>query len=289
MASSANEASASAVSDSAVKTESGKALVLAPWWGAFDVPLGEQRHFRIGPCALWVERLARELRVSRIQHEDPLDRALVVGEASTPVPPGCKVDAQRFAVSGQTTRIELEPALADRPVVVRTHEPFHVLAGDEATLYVTTPLWIRMFAGAERKRMFELPVARPSDTWFGENTRSGELCYAGTTAARLALAELPLRPGRAVTQVRIVNRSRTPLALDRINLPAPALSLFAASDHRLWTESIEIVRDEGTALRGGISIRRGGAPDAASGAKLCCPREAGDSNLLLRAFKALLS
>lgn len=172
-------------------------------------------------------------------------------------------------------------------MVARTHEPFHVLADDAVALYVTTPLWIRMFTGAERKRMFELPVARPSDTWFGENTRSGELCYAGTTAARLALTELPMRPGRAVTQVRIVNRARRPLALDRINLPAPALSLYAARDHRLWTESIEIVRDEGSAARG-TTITRGTAPDVADG-KLCGPREAGDGNLLLRAFKALLS
>jgi hypothetical protein len=270
------------------KTESGKPIVLAPWWGVFDVPLGQQRHFRIGPCALWIERLARELRVSRMQHGDPLDATLIVASATTPVPQPSKLDAQRFAVTGDATRIEFEPALADRPVVVRTHEPFHVLAGDAATLYVTTPLWIRMFAGAERKRMFELPVARPSDTWFGENTRSGELCYAGTTAARLALGELPLRPGRAVTQVRIVNRARTPLALDRINLPAPALSLYAARDHRLWTESIEIVRDEGSAARG-TTITRGSTPDAAAAGKLCGPREVDDGNLLLRAFKALLS
>lgn len=273
----------------ASKTESGKPIVLAPWWGVFEVPLGEQRHFRIGPCALWVERLARELRVSHVQHQDPLDSALVVASASTPPPQASKLDAQRFAVSdgSNTSRIELEPALADRPVVVRTHEPFHVLADDAATLFVTTPLWIRMFAGTERKRMFELPVARPSDTWFGENTRSGELCYAGTTAARLALTELPLRPGRAVTQVRIVNRARRPLALDRINLPAPALSLYAARDHRLWTESIEIVRDDGSGARG-TTITRGSAPDSAEG-KLCGPREVGDGNLLLRAFKALVS
>ena len=271
------------------KTESGKPIVLAPWWGAFNVPLGEQRHFRIGPCALWVERLARELRVSRVQHDDPLDSALVVAAASVAPPQASKLDAHRFAVSdsSSTSRIELEPALADRPVVVRTHEPFHVLGGDSATLYVTTPLWIRMFAGAERKRMFELPVARPSDTWFGENTRNGELCYAGTTTARLALSELPLRPGRAVTQVRIVNRARTPLALDRINLPAPALSLYAARDHRVWTEAVEIVREGGSGARD-TTITRGSAPDAADG-KLCGPREAGDGNLLLRAFKAVLS
>jgi hypothetical protein len=270
-----------------VTTPSDKTVALTPWWGGFALQLGEVLHFRIGPCALWVERLARELRVTYKQHEDPLDTALEVGATSTAAPDEPGLDAERFAVSDRITQIELEPALADRAVVVRTHEPFHVLGGHEATLYLTTPVWVRLSAGEQGKRMFERPCHRPSDTWFGPSTREGELCYAGTTTARLSLDELTQRPGRAVTRVHIVNQAPSLLALDRINVPAPALSLFASEEHRLWTEPLEVRREHDGVIRG-VTIGRGPAAEATGAVLLSGPRRAGDQNLFSRAFKALL-
>jgi hypothetical protein len=267
---------------------SSKPRGLRPWWGRFDVPLGDTRHFRIGPCALWIERRPRELRITRKQYGDPLDAALVVDSTQEPVPQDPDLDAQRYASSGRATTITLQPALADRPVVVRTAEPFHVLGDDEAMLYLTTPLWIRMSAGeAHEKLLFDIPAQRPSDTWFGRNTRDGQLCYAGTTTAKLNLQELVRRPNRAVTQLRIVNQARTPLMLDRISLPAPALSLHEGHDHRLWTEPVEVTRELDGAIRGVTIVRLSiaeGAPVPLSG-----PRDDDPGNLFLRAFKALLS
>jgi hypothetical protein len=270
-----------------VTTPSDKTVALTPWWGGFALRMGEVLHFRIGPCALWVERLARELRVTHKQHEDPLDTALEVGATSAAAPDEPGLDAARYAVSDRITQIELEPALADRPVVVRTHEPFHVLGGHEATLYLTTPVWVRLSAGEQGKRMFERPCHRPSDTWFGPSTREGELCYAGTTTARLSLDELTQRPGRAVTRVHIVNQAQSLLALDRINVPAPALSVFASAQHRLWTEPLEVRREHDGAIRG-VTIARGPAAEAKDTVLLSGPRQSGDQNPFSRAFKALL-
>jgi hypothetical protein len=270
-----------------METRSSKPKALRPWWGHFDVPVGETRHFRIGPCGLWIERRPRELRITRKQYPDPMDAALIVDSTSEPAPQGDDIDAQRYASSGRTTRIALQPALADRPVVVRTAEPFHVLGDDEAMLYLTTPLWIRMSAGELEKQLFDVPAQRPSDTWFGRNTRDGQLCYAGTTHAKLNLQEVARRPNRAVTQVRIVNQARTPLPLDRINLPAPALSLHAGADHRLWTEPLEVTRELDGMIRG-VTIVRLSVAEGTS-VPLSGPRDDDPGNLFLRAFKALLS
>jgi hypothetical protein len=270
-----------------LKTPSGKTIALAPWWGNFTLQLGDQLYFRIGPCALWIERLAHELRISSLQHEDPLDTQLSVASTAEHMPEGLALEAQRYAAADGIQQIALEPALADRPVVVRTHEPFHVLAGERATLYLTTPVWIRISAGAQRKRMFELPCYRPSDTWFGPNTREGQLCYSATTTARLSLDELSMRPARAVTRVDIVNDAPSLLALDRINVPAPALSVFAAPDHRLWTEPLVIKREHDGAIRG-VTIARGPADEVRDAVLLSGPRQGDESNLFSRAFKALL-
>ena len=269
-----------------MRTPSGKTIALRPWWGSFAIALGEVLHFRIGPFALWVERLARELRVSHKQHEDPLDLALEIAALVPEVPEAeAGLEAARFAISASALEIAIEPLLADRPVVVRTHEAFNVLGNDEATLFVTTPVWIRVAVGAPKKPLFERASHRPSDTWFGASTREGELCYAGTTTARLNLEELTFRPARATTRVHIVNEARTPLALDRINLPAPALSVFAGEDHRLWTEPISIRREADGEIHG-VSI--GPNAELPASARLAGPRQGEDSNLFSRAFKALL-
>lgn len=268
-----------------MQTASGKATSLAPFWGRFPLALGEVLHFRVGACALWLERLARELRVSYCQSEDPLDTSLRVAERVERVPEQPPLAAERFALNSFGP-LEVVPLLADRAVVVRTHETLHVLPEDEATLYLTTPAWLRVSAGAPQKTLFERPSFRPSDTWFGPNTREGELCYAGSTTARLSLDELSMRPGRVVTRVQIANQARTPLALDRVNLPAPALSVFAASDHRLWTEAIQIRREPDGVIRG-VMIAQ--VPEEAAGAaRLSGPRQSDEGNLFSRAFKALL-
>jgi hypothetical protein len=270
-----------------MKTASGQSITLEPWWGTFELPLGAVRYFRIGPWALWVERRAREIRVSQKQYSDPLDTSLTVSQIVDNVADEPGISSERYAIEGRSVPIQIEPALADRPVVVRTDEPFHVLADDEATLYLTTPVWIRVSAGEQRKHLFERPCYRPSDTWFGRSTREGELCYAGVTTARLTLDELTLRPGRAVTQVRIVNQAATPLDLDRLNLPTPALSVFAAGDHRLWTEPVQITRDSAGEVQG-VTIQKQLSQQARDAVRLTDPRNQDQDNLFSRAFKALL-
>lgn len=266
------------------RTESGLPRELAAWWGRHDVEPGKALRFRIGPRELWLERLPLELRVTHKQHEDALDATLVVADRSAAPQGG--LSASRFAVAAGTG-VLLEPRLADRSVVVHAHEPFHVLADDEATLYMTTPIWICLSAAPSGKLMTELPCHRPSDTWFGPSTREGELCYAGVTSARRSLEELTMRPHRAVTQVRLHNQARTPLHLDRIALPATALSLFAAEDHRLWTERVSITRQPDGEVRG---VAVDGEPPAEAGEvmRIAAPRHEDEKNPLTRAFRALL-
>ena len=52
-------------------------------------------------------------------------------------------------------------------------------------IYVSTPLWVRVDVHDPPQFLQEIPVIRPSDTWFGPSTREGELGYAGRTHGRL--------------------------------------------------------------------------------------------------------
>ncbi len=164
--------------------------------------------------------------------------------------------------------------------------PFHLLPGQETTLYVGSPIWVRLRVGEPAIQIKELPTRRPSDTWFGGSTREGELCYAIKTRAVTDLERLPVFHRSAVTPVLIRNRAGDPLWLEKLKLPVPYLSLFGADDGRLWTEGVSLTRsDEGEMA----SLEVGsGPPDEASRGQLLTPaRRTSEPNLIIRAFSSL--
>lgn len=117
-------------------------------------------------------------------------------------------DAETFRVAqcGDVGPLKLVPIMADRLVVSRPKSPFRILPGQHATLFVSTPAWVRIALG-NGKALAELPLFRPSDTWFGPSTLVGELGYAARTHCRLDVCDVPFRPHRAVTPLRVENRS----------------------------------------------------------------------------------
>ena len=213
------------------------------WWGSFDLPVGAWGRWEVGPLGLWVQRRSRDWRIAWEAGTDPLSERSKVELPSEPPPFELEGRVQRFGTSDPSVRLRVEPRTADRPVVTRPQDPFHLPAGDEITMYVTAPLWLRLgYGDLENKVLRELPAFRPSDTWFGPPTEEGELAYAARTVCFLSLEELPKRPHRSISAVRIRNRSEAPLPLERINLPVPRLALFRAESGQLWTQDLLLVR-----------------------------------------------
>ena len=112
-------------------------------WGTFSLVPGEVRRWRVGPLTLWLQRLEGEWRVAWEPPDAP-DAAAVEAAALVDDAGGADLlereHAKRFAVAGAGGQITLSPALADRPVVARPEKPFHLPAGAEAVVYVSSPL-----------------------------------------------------------------------------------------------------------------------------------------------------
>jgi hypothetical protein len=192
----------------------------------------------------------------------------------------------RYVLHSPGGELAFRPALADRSVVVRPRQPVFVLPEQQITLYISTPVWIRVEAGEPPRLLQEVPVMRLSDTWFGPSTREGELCYSARTHARHKLEELPLRPHRAVTPVRIHNRADTQLPIDKLSLPVPLLSLFGGAGCSLWTEGVNLTRTADSALAS-MKIDPGPPRDAAGARMLSGPRRHPERGGLVRAFSGL--
>jgi hypothetical protein len=258
----------------------------AIWWGESAFELDDAKRWQLGAFELWAQRCAEEWKVAFVRGDNPLDDRMDVAVPASAEPPDDST-SYRFGYKKTRPHLRLVPICADRPVVIRTATPFFVPAGQDVTLFVTTSLWIQIYARDPQTPLVDEPMYRPSDTWFGPSPREGELCYSGRTSGRFHLENLAIRPHRAVTEIRVRNKTSALLPVEKIRLPLPNLSVFASSSGMLWTEVVTLERVNDADL---AEIRIGkGSPDAAEDAKrVSPPRIATRERTLARTFGGIL-
>lgn len=269
-----------------------------PWWGHFALEQDTGGEWKVGPSTLWVYRSSHDWRVVHrptmgtaaadpmAQRSDvtvPLDaeRMAEIREAADDA-----YKTHRFSVRRTVETVAMRPALADRPVVSRPEDPLSVLPNEEVTLYLSTPLWMRIELAESDRRLIEMPSHRMSDTWFGASTIEGTFCYATRTAGRLRLDRLPLRMHRAVTPLKVRNEAKEPLALERVQLPAPHLALYVTSDDAIWTDAVTMIHrtgEEGAT----VQIKEGPPADVRTAERLQEPREESKGGLITSTFSAV--
>ncbi len=259
---------------------------LKPWFGSFSFATAQTNQWRIGALTVSIQRHASEWQVCHLNTGATIDEqaTIEVTENTSPLEEGAK--CQRHAVAQSNQPLRVLPGLADRPVVTRPLIPFHLHPGQEVRLYVGTSIWLQIYAFESGPLLLDLPVQRPSDTWFGPSSREGEVCYAARTRAILDLQDLPLRTVRATTPVRIKNNGQTPLLLERLLLPIPHLSVFTAHDGRLWTEELSIHCDQ--EMRSAhLQIGKGAPAMAGTTQQLNPPRVLPERGVFTRALGAI--
>lgn len=258
------------------------------WWGDFTLSEGQAGRWRVGPSTVWVERLANEWRLHHLQADELEPDAAPEGGLATSleIPAGASVSRFVFARTGSA--IEVRPGLADRPLVVHPEKPVYVMSGEEVTLYLSTPLWLRFLAGEPEKLLIELPSHRPSDTWFGPSTVEGELCYANRTAARVRLEDLAQLSHRAVTPLRLSNRGANHLLVERVKLPIGFLALYRDAGGRFWTQAATLVREEKGDLAS-LQLSEGVPAEAGAAERVAEPRDRAEQGVALRMFSRLFS
>lgn len=211
------------------------------WWGNIPFALDEVRRWQLANLTLQIQRVAQEWQISHHrqnnQHEDEHDWRLLPPLDEETMPE--KSVLQRHIFNQTSSHITLKPQLADRSVVIKPITPLFIAPNQQTTLFVSTPLWLNVFT-SDNSLLLDTPVIKPTETWFGATPIRGELCYATKVFARLDLEQLPIRSFRAVTPIHITNHHTQSMPIERINIPAPLLSLYAGDDGRLWTPTLEV-------------------------------------------------
>lgn len=209
------------------------------WWGEFEIPAGATGEWTVGPLRLWARNRPREWWVAWHSDPDGMERGGSFEQVPEPTPPE-KATVERFGTNRAGNKVTVTPLSSDRGIVTRPEVPLWILGSDEVVLYVANPVWFQL--SAFDQTMVDVPTWRLSDTWFGDDTRSGELCYASSTAARLVAADVTMRARRVVTAVTIRNAADDKFLVERLKLPAPSLPLYQDAGGMLWTAAITVER-----------------------------------------------
>ncbi len=257
-----------------------------PWWGQHRIGHGQAGRFRIGPLILTVVRLDNEWRLCRDSSGDTSDSSVGVEVPIEPPDLPATAHVSRFGDSDGSDQIGLLPILPDRPVVSRPERPITVPPHEKVTVYVGSPLWVRVSDAARRQKLEELPAFRPSLTWWGPNTREGQTCYGTRTYGRVQLDQIVHYPHRVMTAVSIDNSADKPLLLERVLLPVRRFSVYATAASELWTEAVTLEREQGEEF---ATLHLGKKPpeQAGSAERVSEPREPSSQKLLFHAFGSL--
>ncbi len=202
------------------------------------LPLGRTLHWQLGQLSLWLERSAEEILLAFDRNDKEEDRLVVARLEAKPQ----DLEWQRFAVGEGLDRITFRPLLSERPMIVRPESAITVPPGMSSDYYARVPLWIGLEMarpGDDPVALVEIPTVVLSNTWFGEDTMSGRLCYAMRTTARRTLQDVAARHHRAICPFQVRNVSKEPLVCERFSMDVQHLALHEL-DNLLWTPTVVI-------------------------------------------------
>ncbi|MDQ8038459.1 MAG: hypothetical protein REI12_13625 [Pedobacter sp.] len=253
------------------------------WWGEFDFEAGSSRQWELAGLELAITRHSQEWHFwtqrTAMQSEDNHEWQLRDANALVET----QARFTRFVFRQTASHLSLLPRMADRSIVIRPITPLFVPGGQETVFFVSTPLWIAGYAEGVIAPLFDIPVIEPRETWFGPTPARGELCYATKVTGRTTLAQVAPRPFRAVTPVHVRNHGSSSLPIERINIPAPFLPVYAAESGRLWTPALTVTRDAHSP-RLHIHIDKGITTEAGHVTQLTPARRGEDEHALIRVF-----
>ncbi|PAU80039.1 hypothetical protein CK501_10315 [Halovibrio salipaludis] len=267
------------------QSSSGTDGPIAAWGESVPLSPGDTLRNGLSDMTLSVTLLAHEWQVRVARHPGAREETAWRQWCDSTLPEHDE-GLERFARGNEAPRVALRPALADLPLIVRPNHPLHLPPGTDTTIYMSTLVWLQLLVGDDR-RLMEVPVRQPSWTWMGADTMEGELCYASLTAARLEPDNLPRRPWRAMSAVRLRHEGDDYLTLDRFSFPAPIMPLFRQSEpgvdgaHSLWTPTLSI-RCERDLATASLKVEATPPPEAGPCTALAPARQPVERNHLVR-------
>ncbi|MDT8388908.1 MAG: hypothetical protein RRC34_00180 [Lentisphaeria bacterium] len=252
-------------------------------WNPIDLS-GEHRiRFQFGPLDVRIKRVGDELTIG--WRYDRLGETRLSLDTE-PARWTDDVDWKRWVGGAEFDRLIFKPIMPDRPIVVRPEMPVSLLPKETAMFFVGVPSFISVCVGKHEKQLCDIPTSILSNTWFGETTVDGALCYGLKTTAKREHNQLLNHPFRVICPIRIKNASSEILDIESLCLPVKHLSVYLG-ETRLWGNQ-ETVEFRGNKKWGRITSSPGSPPfDGVSGL-LSSPRDVSHADIVFNVFRKLI-
>lgn len=193
------------------------------WWGDFSIGDEQSRFFKIGNVVICLDRYNNEWNITTHREGEQPFKSFSAQAAN---------------------RITLKPVLPDKPILCKLDRPLYIPSGESIQLYISAPVWIRIEAGTAATVIDEIPTEVLPDTWFGNNTRDGELCYANRYPCSPYLDDL-IRDTTSITiPFLITNQTKSTMLIETLKVPLNNLSIYRDAENSFWTEQLHLRHDD---------------------------------------------
>lgn len=185
--------------------------------------------------------------------------------------------------TGKSNALIVVPAFPQKAVVFRNNKNIKISAGESANLYFRIPLTMQFYFHEvkDENLLFEIPLKRLSDTWFGE-ADNGEPAFSIGNNYDTEFAEIKELPWEAITPVEIINNSTGVFELQRLILRVEDFSLYM-KDNQLLSNHVSI-EFKGPEHAGSVNLSLKREIHGQKPHRLAKPRNTVARNLLRKSF-----
>ncbi|MGE5394437.1 MAG: hypothetical protein ACM3P1_06805, partial [Candidatus Saccharibacteria bacterium] len=248
------------------------------FWKKYEFKAGQTYLFKAGFAQVMVKRTANGwLMKSKMNNQafENLEAEEIEEMENDP-------EALHFQ-TGKSHHLILAPAFPAKAVVFRNNKTIKISAAESAHLYFRIPLTLQFYFDEvkEENRMFEMPLQRLSDTWFGE-ADSGEPAFSIGNNYDIALSEVKALSWEAIVPVEIINNTTAMLELQRLILRVEEFSLYL-KNKQIYSNNVEI-EFRGPEHAGNITLSVKNDIHGSKPVLFAKPRISGGRNLLRKSF-----
>lgn len=248
------------------------------FWKKYEFTVNQTLQFNAGFAEVLVKRIANGWLLKSYSHDQPV-ADLEVEEIE-----GIKNDSEVYHFqTGKSHELIVVPAFPSKAVVFKNNKNIKISAGESASLYLRIPLILQFYFHEvkDENRLFEIPMQRLSDTWFGDPD-NGEPAFSIGNNYETQFDELEVMPWEAITPVEIINNTTGVFELQRLILRVEDFSLFLKNKQLLSNHvAIEF---KGPEHAGSVNLSVKKEIHGQKPLQLARPRNAVGRNLLRKSF-----
>ncbi|HAH25419.1 MAG TPA: hypothetical protein DCL77_16955 [Prolixibacteraceae bacterium] len=199
------------------------------FWKKYEFTDNQTLQFRAGFADVLVKHFTNGWLIKSYIHDQPSED-LEVEEIE-----GIANDSEVFHFqTGKSNVLIVVPAFPQKAVVFRNNKNIKISAGESANLYFRIPLVMQFYFHEvkDENKLFEIPMQRLSDTWFGDPD-NGEPAFSIGNNYDTEFAQVNALSWEAVSAVEIINNTTGVFELQRLILRVEDFSLYLKSKQLL--------------------------------------------------------